>query len=625
MRVASAGKKKKESDPKLETRHSKLATPSFRFQYKGLYPALEEASRLSPRLRGRLEHLVDEIECSQCGGSRLRDDATAVRFQNRTIDQYGRTPLGELLPSIGKWKLPAAEKKIAGELIREITNRLTFLVDVGLEYLTLGRSAPTLSGGESQRIRLASQVGSGLCGVLYVLDEPTIGLHPRDNARLIAALHKLRDLGNTLLVVEHDRDVIAHADGLLDFGPAAGRVGGEIVARGAPADVAKKRGSVTGPYLAGRKSIAVPTNRRINASPTPSSATLTATRQRSAPKRGKTTKAAGVGDDPARSNINHPTLRVAGARHNNLKNITVSFPLGTLTAVTGVSGSGKSSLVEDVLYNQLARQLHRASTVPGAHDAIHGLEHIDKIIRVDQRPLGNTPSSNPGTYTGVFELIRELFGQLPEAKLRGYSARRFSFNVPGGRCDECEGAGQLCIEMHFLPDVWVDCNTCGGHRYNRETLEVKYRGRSIAEVLEMSCGEARELFANIPKVRRILRHAVRRGPRLRSSRPKCGHALGRRSPARQTRRRAGPPRHRPHALRARRTHDRPALRRHRQAARRAAPPGGPRQHGRRHRAQPRRYQAVRLDHRHRPGSGSAGWRDSRPRNAGATRGSNGEC
>ncbi|HEX6962032.1 MAG TPA: excinuclease ABC subunit A, partial [Lacipirellula sp.] len=426
-----------------------------------------------------------------------RDDSAAVRFQAKTIDEYCRLPLSELLATVEKWKLPAAQKKIAGELVREIRNRLTFLVDVGLEYLTIGRSAPTLSGGESQRIRLASQVGSGLCGVLYVLDEPTIGLHPRDNTRLVAALHKLRDLGNTLLVVEHDRDVIAGADGLLDFGPAAGRLGGEIVARGTPTAVGKKRGSVTGPYLSGKKSISVPTNRRVTSD---STTELAATRQRSASKRGKKS---------ATSRIEHRAssiqfLRILGARHNNLKNINVSIPLGTLTAVTGVSGSGKSSLVEDVLYNQLARQLHRAKTIPGAHDSIAGVEQIDKIIAVDQRPLGNTPSSNPATYTGVFDLIRELFAQLPEAKVRGYTARRFSFNVPGGRCEECEGAGQLCIEMHFLPDVWVDCDTCNGHRYNRETLEVKYRGKSIAEVLEMSCGEARDLFENIPKIRKIL-------------------------------------------------------------------------------------------------------------------------
>ena len=473
-----ASKKKKTNAQRLAT------SASFKFQYKGLYPALEEASRVSPRLRTKLEHLVGEIECSECGGSRLRDDSSAVRFEGRTIDEYCRTPLADLLAIVKKWKLPSEQKKVAGELVREITNRLTFLVEVGLEYLTVGRAAPTLSGGESQRIRLASQVGSGLCGVLYVLDEPTIGLHPRDNARLIGALHKLRDLGNTLLVVEHDHDVIDSADQLVDFGPAAGRLGGEIVAHGKPAEVAKKRKSVTGPYLSGKKAIPVPTNRRMRNSDCG---------VRNENKKGSKSKKSAI-----------PTLRVVGARHNNLKNINVDIPLGTLTAVTGVSGSGKSSLVQDILYSQLARTLHRASTNPGAHDRLAGVEQIDKVIRVDQRPLGNTPTSNPATYTGLFELIRQLFAQLPEAKLHGYSARRFSFNVPGGRCDTCDGAGQLCIEMHFLPDVWVDCDTCHGKRYNPETLEIKYRGRSVADVLEMSCDDALALFENIPKVRRIL-------------------------------------------------------------------------------------------------------------------------
>jgi excinuclease ABC subunit A len=456
----------------------------FRFQFKGLYPALEEASKLSARLRALLEQFVGEIDCSECGGSRLRDDAAAVRFRERTLDQIGRTPLGELVAQVRKWRLAPNEKKVAGELIREIENRLTFLVDVGLNYLTLGRAAPTLSGGEAQRIRLASQVGSGLCGVLYVLDEPTIGLHPRDNARLVAALQKLRDLGNTLLIVEHDREVIANSDGLFDFGPGAGRFGGQIVASGSPNEIAKKRGSVTGPYLSGKKAIGVPKNRRI--------------------------EERGVGEKKRKKDSDsllpapRSQLTILGARHNNLKNINVSIPLGTLTAVTGVSGSGKSSLVEDILYNQLAKTLHRASTVPGAHEEIRGIEFINKVIRVDQQPLGNSPTSNPATYTGVFDLIRQLFSQLPESKLRGYTARRFSFNVPGGRCEACEGNGQICIQMHFLPDIWVECETCRGARYNRDVLEMNFHGKSIADVLNMSCGQAVELFANIPKIRRIL-------------------------------------------------------------------------------------------------------------------------
>ena len=462
-RPKAAGSKKKKS--KKTGRPRTTDHPPLRFQFKGLYPALEEASRLSPRLRTQLEHLVDEIECSECGGSRLRDDASAMRFRGQTIDDICHMPLGELLPQIKKWKLNAREKKVAGELVREVQNRLTFLVEVGLDYLTVGRSAPTLSGGESQRIRLASQVGSGLVGVLYVLDEPTIGLHPRDNTRLIAALHKLRDLGNTLLVVEHDKEVVESADRLLDFGPAAGRFGGQIVAEGSPAEVSKKRKSVTGPYLSGKKAIPVPTNRR-------------------------------PGDASS--------LRVVGARHNNLKQITVDLPLGCFIAVTGVSGSGKSSLVNEIVFNQLSRVLHRSSAVAGKHDAIEGLQNINKVIRVDQTPLGNSPTSNPATYTGVFDLIRQLYAQLPDAKLRGYTARRFSFNVPGGRCDACEGAGEVCVEMHFLPDVWVACEVCRAQRYNPDTLAVKYRERSIADVLAMSCADGLDLFASIPKIRRVL-------------------------------------------------------------------------------------------------------------------------
>ncbi len=469
--------------------------PLFHFQYKGLYPALEEASRMSPSFRSKLEHLTDQVECSVCSGSRLRDDAAAVRFRDRTMDEMCRQALGDLLKLFQGLKLTAAEKKVAGELVREVINRVQFLVDVGLEYLTLARPAPTLSGGEAQRIRLGSQVGSGLTGVLYVLDEPTIGLHPRDNQRLIDALVRLRDLGNTLLLVEHDREVIERADGLLDFGPGSGEYGGEIVAQGTAAEIAKQKKSVTGPYLSGTKAIAVPTNRRVEgsiaAAPTKSAKSKVAAK----PKKNNTPAA------PLHAGL---WLEVLGARHNNLKNVNVRIPLGAFTVVTGPSGSGKSSLVEDVLYNALARTLHRANTVPGAHDGIRGLAAVNKVIRVDQQPLGNTPTSNPATYTGVFELIRNLFSQLPEARLRGYSPRRFSFNVPGGRCEKCEGNGQLKIEMHFLPDVWVECDECRGKRYNPETLAVRFRDHTIADVLDMPCGAAAKLFENIPKVRRIL-------------------------------------------------------------------------------------------------------------------------
>lgn len=491
-----------------KTGKSKATRPAFRFQYKGLYPALDEAARLSAALRAKLDHLVDEVECSACGGSRLREDASAVRFMDHTLDHLCRLSLGQLSALTKSWKLSGSGRKVAGELLREIRNRLEFLVDVGLDYLTLSRPAATLSGGEAQRIRLASQVGSGLTGVLYVLDEPTIGLHPRDNDRLLNALAKLRDLGNTLLLVEHDREVINAADRLLDFGPGAGRHGGQIVASGTPAQVSRRKTSVTGPYLSEKSSIPVPSNRRMAPLEEPSNGKATK-RRKAKSSTARKSKAKPVDlSDLVEKPLNEPPgggwLEVIGARHNNLHNVDVRIPLGTFTVVTGVSGSGKSSLVDDVLAASLSRTLHRARTVPGAHDELRGVELINKVIQVDQQPLGNTPSSNPATYTGLFDLIRTLFSQMPESKLRGYTARRFSFNVPGGRCESCEGYGQQCIEMHFLPDVWVECETCKGERYNPETLAVRYHGYSIADVLNLSCGEAAKLFENIPKIRRIL-------------------------------------------------------------------------------------------------------------------------
>ncbi len=483
LAIENRGSKIEDRRPRRDKRtrdfQSSILHP--RFQYKGLFPAIDEASRVSFVYRQKLDHLVNDVACATCGGARLRDDARAVRFLNHTIGQLSDLPIDQTLRLFKEAKLPKAQQHVAGELLREITNRLQFLVDVGLDYLTLSRPAPTLSGGESQRIRLASQIGSGLTGVLYVLDEPTIGLHPRDNRRLLQALLNLRDLGNTLVLVEHDREIIAAADYLLDFGPGAGDCGGEITAEGTPKQVMRSKTSLTGQYLSGRKAIPVPTSRRLQI----------------AERRVQSTEQSAI------CNL-QSSIMVKGARQNNLKNIDVEFPLGTFIAVTGVSGSGKSSLVHEVLYNTLARKLYRARTLGAAHDEIVGLENIDKVINVDQDPIGNSPSSNPATYTGVFDLIRQLFAQLPESKIRGFHPKRFSFNKPGGRCEACEGNGQKKIEMHFLPDVWVECDVCHGSRYNPETLAVHYKGKSIADVLKMRVSEALELFGNIPKIRRVL-------------------------------------------------------------------------------------------------------------------------
>ena len=454
----------------------------LRFQWKGFFPAIDEATKMSWRHRARMEHLVTDVGCQRCEGGRIRPEPAAVRLGGRSIVEVCRLSLAEAAGFFRSLKLDRRQARVAGELLHEIKSRLRFLLDVGLDYLSLDRAAPALSGGESQRIRLASQIGSGLTGVLYVLDEPTIGLHPRDNRRLIAALHRLRDLGNTLLMVEHDREVIEASDHVIDFGPGAGAAGGHVVATGTPKAIRRKRGTLTGRYLANKEAIVVPTNRRPVDWPGGPPDNGTAPDSRPAP----------------------PALIVVGARQNNLRSIDAAFPIGRFICVTGVSGSGKSSLVTEILYPALASRIHRARLTPGGHEEIRGTDHVDKIINVDQQPIGNSPSSNAATYTGVFDEIRDLFAKMPDSRIRGYTANRFSFNRPGGRCDDCDGLGQVCHEMHFLPDVWVPCETCGGRRYNRETLDVRYRARNIADVLDMPASAALEHFAAVPKVRRML-------------------------------------------------------------------------------------------------------------------------
>ena len=469
LTIAESKTRDKKATKVNSSANRKSTISNQQFQYKGLFPAIDEASRVSFMYRWRLEHLLDEVPCVACKGARLRSDSAATRFQNRTLGELTGLPIGDALKLVQGVKFDKRDQQIIGEVVREIVNRVKFLVDVGLDYLSLDRKGPTLSGGEAQRIRLASQIGSGLTGVLYVLDEPTIGLHPRDNGRLLAALHRLKDLGNTLLIVEHDREVISSADHVVDFGPEAGDQGGQVTGAGTPKALLKMKGSLTGQYLSNTRSIPVPSNRR--------------------PSDG-------------------PRLGVLGARQHNLRNVDVDIPLRCFVAVTGVSGSGKSSLVNEVLYNTLARKLNRAQTPGAAHDDITGIEQIDKIINVDQDPLGNSPSSNPATYSGAFDLIRELFSKMAESKVRGYHPRRFSFNQKGGRCEACEGNGQKKIEMHFLPDVWVECDVCHGKRYNLETLAVLYKGKSISDVLNLRIREALELFGNIPKIRVILQTLV---------------------------------------------------------------------------------------------------------------------
>ena len=441
----------------------------YHVPYEGVLPALTRRYREtdSEEMRESYEDYMTDTPCSACHGARLKPEALAVTVGGKNIAALTALTIREAdaFLTAAEQDFTPREAKIAGEILKEIHARLHFLLDVGLDYLTLSRAASTLSGGEAQRIRLATQIGSGLMGVLYILDEPSIGLHQRDNNRLLATLRHLRDLGNTLIVVEHDEDTMYAADHIIDIGPGAGEHGGEVVAEGTAAEIMKNPASITGQYLSRKKFIPVPVERR----------------------RG-----------------NGYFLEIVGAAENNLKDVNVKFPLGTLTLVTGVSGSGKSTLVNEILYRGVASRLYRAKGKPGKHKKIKGLEHIDKVINIDQQPIGRTPRSNPATYTGVFDAIRELFSQVSESRMRGYKAGRFSFNVKGGRCEACRGDGILKIEMQFLPDVYVPCEVCKGARYNRETLEVHYKGKTIAEVLDMTIDEAVAFFANVPRIARKL-------------------------------------------------------------------------------------------------------------------------
>ena len=442
---------------------------SYYAAFEGVLPFLERRhdDTDSDYMRDKYEGYMRDVPCPVCHGTRLKPEILAVKLNGRSIAEVTNLSIGEASQWLGVLELGEREKAIADRVLREIQARLSFLVDVGLDYLSLDRPAATLAGGEAQRIRLATQIGSGLVGVLYVLDEPSIGLHQRDNTRLIDTLVRLRDMGNTLIVVEHDEDTIKVADWVVDIGPGAGEHGGEVVVSGTVEDLLASERSLTGQYLSGRKSIVIPEKRRE----------LTPGRE----------------------------LVVKGARENNLRGIDVTFPLGVLVAVTGVSGSGKSTLVNDILYTTMANVLNRARMVAGRHRTITGLDQLDKVVHVDQSPIGRTPRSNPATYTGVWDQVRKLFAQTTEAKMRGYLPGRFSFNVKGGRCEACSGDGTLKIEMNFLPDVYVPCEVCKGARFNRETLEVHYKGKTVAEVLDMPIEEAAEFFAAIPAIARYLR------------------------------------------------------------------------------------------------------------------------
>jgi excinuclease ABC subunit A len=440
--------------------------------FEGIVPNLERRYRGSDSqaVREELSRYISNSACPACGGARLRTEARHVRVGERTLHEISRLPLGEARNHFNCLQLVGAKAQVAEKILKEITARLSFLINVGLDYLCLERSAETLSGGEAQRIRLASQIGSGLTGVMYVLDEPSIGLHQRDNDRLLETLKNLRDMGNTVLVVEHDEDAIRSADYVVDIGPGAGVHGGAIVAQGTPAEVSANPASLTGDYLSGRRRISAPGARRPQ--------------------------------QPGR------VLTVTGAHGNNLREVTLALPVGLFTCVTGVSGSGKSTLINDTLYAAAARFLYGSTTEPAPHRGIAGLDLFDKVINVDQSPIGRTPRSNPATYTGLLTPIRELFAQVPESRSRGYGPGRFSFNVKGGRCEACQGDGMIKVEMHFLPDIYVPCDVCHGKRYNRETLEIQYKGRTIHDVLGMTVEQAREFFDAVPVVARKLQTLV---------------------------------------------------------------------------------------------------------------------
>jgi len=436
-------------------------------RFKGLMEGVRSAVQLGDKMRRRFARAWTDVPCPACGGGRLRPEPAATRFRAHTLPELCRYSLQEALGFFEQLNLSSTEEQRAGEIPDEVLSRLRLLVDIGLDYLTLDRPAASLSGGEAQRIKLASQLRSGLTGVLYVLDEPTVGVHPRDNERMLAALESLRDLGNSLIVVEHDPQTIKRADYVMDFGPGAGREGGEIIATGTQRGI-RRRNSPTGHYLVGKLSVPVPQPRRW-------------------PNDGENNE-----------------LKILGAAHHNLKNIDVTVPLSCLVCITGPSGSGKSSLIEETLYPELAWRLQGKATTPGRHRDIIGSEAVDRVINIDQSPIGQSPRSNAATYTGIFDLIREFYASLPEARMRGYIPGWFSFNNAGGRCGRCQGMGAIHVEMHFLPDVWVICEECQGRRYKPEILEIEYKHRNIADILETSAAEALELFADFPRLHRML-------------------------------------------------------------------------------------------------------------------------